>query len=88
MTSQIDNPAIRNARFWLNWQKVYSLGPRASGEFLAEIAESYLIRTPIEARLEDYAKLTIEQVVAAGAGAIPTPALRLVREESCPASEQ
>ncbi len=53
--SEPTNNLITEVRFQRNVEKLHDLGPRATGELLAEIGEQRGIQTFIEQRLAAYA---------------------------------
>ncbi len=59
----------------LRWRRsvarLHALGPRALGEFLAELAAERMLRGPIEDKLEAYAELTPAMIGAVQADRWP-----------------
>jgi hypothetical protein len=68
-------------------ERLHRLGPRAVGEFLAELGAAYLIRTPIETQLERYtARLDRDTIRAVGGHKFASAPLHLCNaaERSAP----
>lgn len=78
--SAVSDEIIRDLRFQRNVKALHSLGPRAVGEFLAEVGADRSIQTLIEQKLQRYAELTPEQVEAVSAGDWASFPLRAVGE--------
>lgn len=65
---------IGDLRFQRQIQHLFHLGPRAVGEFLAEIAAERSIRAVVDIKLVQYGKLSREQVeIAGGCNFWPAP---------------
>jgi hypothetical protein len=63
-------------------EQLHRLGPRAVGEFLAELGAAYLIRTPIEIQLARYtAKLDRDTLYAVGGHKVASPPIHLYSAE-------
>ena len=70
---------VGELRFHRQVERLHSLGPRAVGEMLAEIAEQRGIRTFIDRRLAAYAALDPEVVRELDGGEFPRPPLYPVK---------
>ncbi len=69
---------VGNPRFRRQVEHLYSLGPRAIAELLAEIGAERGIRTVIDQKLDRFCQLRPEALSAAGGDRFPAVPVRLV----------
>ena len=70
---QVAEEVVADLRFHRQVEKLHRLGPRATGELLAEIGEQRHCRTFIDRRVEAYANLDPETVQALDGDQFPRP---------------
>ena len=71
---------LRDVRFQRDVQALWSLGPRAIAEFLAELGAERLVRTEIEAKLRRYRRATPAVARGVGADRFPAPVWTVIRK--------
>jgi hypothetical protein len=63
---------LSDLRFRRDVERVHRLGPRVLAELLGELGGKYLIGTPIEALVREYAKLDLGTLCALGGDSFPS----------------
>lgn len=71
---------LLDVRFARSCERLHALGPRALGEFLAELGAKHLIRHPIEEQLARYATLDPAILKALGGDTFP-PSIHAVEPD-------
>ena len=69
---------VADLRFRRQVERLHDLGPRATGELLAEIGEQRACRTFIDGRLEAYARLDPDVIRELNGDKFPRPPLHRV----------
>ena len=75
---EITDDLVADLRFHRQVEKIHGLGPRATGELLAEIGEQQHCRTFIDRRLAAYAALDPEVIRELDGDEFPRPPLHEV----------
>ena len=68
---QVAIEVVADLRFRRQVIRLHRQGPRAVGEFLAELGAERSVQTPIDQKLDTYAQIEFETLEAAGGNDFP-----------------